>query len=278
MSDEAQRLGAFLRARREALAPERVGLQVQGRRRRVAGLRREEVALRANISADYYTRLEQARVPPPSPAVLAALVDALLLDPEEETYLRGVAQPYPGPAQPALSRRVPARSIRLLEDLATLPAFVMSPFMHVLAWNQPACELFIDFAEVPEDDRNLARLIYLDPRLRERFVDWAEIARACTAIMRMGAARHPDEPELVHLLEELSRRDPGFAASWRAQGVARRPGSRSTYLHPALGPMVLDWQILTGTESLDHLTAIISPGDDGASAVAFRALGSRLGR
>lgn len=275
MSDEAQRLGAFLRARREALSPARVGLVASGHRRRVPGLRREEVALRANISTDYYTRLEQARVPPPSPGVLAALADALLLDPEEELYLRDISQPHGGTRSPGPSRQVPARSLRLLNDLATLPALVMSPFMHVLAWNRQAAELFVDFGEVPEPDRNLARLIYLDSRLRERFLDWSEIARACTAIMRMGAARHPHDAELTRLLDELGRRDASFAESWEAHGVARRPRSRSTYLHPAFGAMVLDWQLLTSADSPDHLTAVIGPGDEGPSADAFRALGNR---
>lgn len=275
MNDEARRLGAFLRARREALSPESIGLAVEGRRRRVRGLRREEVARRANISLDYYTRLEQARVPPPSPSVLAALVDALLLDPEEELYLRDIAHRHRPTGRTALDPQVPARALRLLDDLQTLPALVMNPFMHVLAWNRQAADLFLDFARVPEAQRNLARLIYLDPELRSRFVDWTEIARACTAIMRMGAARHPDDPELAQLLDELARRDPGFAESWEAQGVARRPRSRSTYEHPGVGSMVLDWQILTSAESPDHLIAVISPGDTAASADAFRALADR---
>lgn len=273
MTDDAHQLGAFLRARREALSAESLGLTTVGRRRRVPGLRREEVAQRANISTDYYTRLETARVPPPSPGVLSALVDALLLDPEEELYLRDIAHRHHTASSSPMNLQVPARMLRLLDDLGTLPALVMSPFMRVLAWNRHAASLFVDFAKVPEPERNLARLIYLDPELRERFVDWTEIARACTAIMRMGAARHPDDAELAALLDELRGRDPGFAASWEAQGVARRPRSRSTYLHPVVGAMVLDWQLLTGTESPDHLVAIISPGDTAASAEAFRSLG-----
>jgi len=275
MSEDRRQLGAFLRARREALTPEAVGLVSTGRRRRVLGLRRDEVAHRANISTDYYTRLEQARVPAPSPTVLAALVDALLLDQEEELYLRDIAHRYHTKSTSAARRQVPARVLRLLQDLATLPALVMNPFMHVLAWNRHAATLFVDFGGLPDAERNLARLIYLDDRLSSRFADWNEIARACTAIMRTGAARHPDDPELHALLDELPRRDPRFAKFWQAQQVARRPRSRSTYVHPDAGAMVLDWQILTSAESPDHLIAVISPGDAGTSAAAFRKLAER---
>lgn len=271
-NESTRRLGEFLRARREALRAESLGLATAGRRRRVQGLRREEVAQRASISTDYYTRLEQGRVPPPSPAVLSALVDALLLGPEEELYLRDLAHRHPDVPMPPNCAQVPARQLRLLEDLTTLPGLVMSPFMHVLAWNQQAARLFLDFGCLPPGERNLARLIYLNPELRPRFVDWTEIARACTAIMRTGAARAPHAPEIEQVVAGLARMDETFAACWRAQDISRRPRSRSVYRHPQAGEMVLDWQLLTSAESPDHLIAIISPGDSLASSAAFKAL------
>lgn len=214
---------------------------------------------------------------PPSARVLAALVDALLLDPEAESYLREIAHgAHPKPSR-VPSGPVPPRVRALLDDFATLPALVMSPFMHVLAWNRHAEALFLDFGRVPEPRRNLARLIYMDEQLRGRFVDWAEIARACTAIIRTGAARDPNNAELANLVDELVRCDAGFARWWREQDVARRPRTRSPYVHPDVGPMVLDWQILTGAEHPDQLIAVISPGDSGESAVAFRRLGQRAG-
>ena len=209
MSEDARQLGAFLRARRAALAPEAVGLAGGGRRRRVPGLRRDEVARRTNISTDYYTRLEQARVPTPSATVLAALVDALLLNEEEELYLRAIAHRHLAKPTSATAVEVPARVLRLLDDFDTLPALVMNPFMHVLAWNRHAAALFVDFGEIPHNERNLARLIYLDERLRCRFTDWDEIARACTAIMRTGVTRHPHDEEFLSLLDELPRTSTG---------------------------------------------------------------------
>lgn len=276
-SDDARRLGGFLRARRESLAPDAVGLTPTGRRRRVGGLRRDEVAARANISADYYARMEQGRVAPPSARVLAALADALLLDAEAELYLREIAHGIHPKAPPAPAGQVPSRVHALLDDFATLPAVVMSPFMHVLAWNRHAAALFLDFGAIREPQRNLARLIYLDEHLRGRFVDWAEIARACTAIIRTGAARDPDNAELAALVDELVRCDPVFARTWGEQDVARRPRSRSPYVHPEVGSMVLDWQILTGAENPDQLVAVISPGDSAGSVEAFRALARRTG-
>lgn len=109
--------------------------------------------------------------------------------------------------------------------------------------------------------------------------DAMEMARACTAIIRTGAARDPDNAELAALVAELVRCDPGFARSWRARDVARRPRSRnrSPYVHPEVGRMVLDWQILTGAENPGQLVAVISPGDCEGSADAFRALARRTG-
>ncbi len=272
MSNDAKQLGAFLVARRQALDPELCGIKTAGQRRRVAGLRREEVARRANISTDYYTRLEQGRVAPPSPNVLSALVDALNLDQAEEEYLREFLHRGVATRPSADSPQVPARMLRLIEDLGTLAALVISPIMRVLAWNQQAAALFLDFGSVPGPERNLARLIYLDDRVRERFVDWNEIGRACAAILRTGAARDPENHELAILLRELIAADLRFARAWEHQGVSRRPRSRSTYVHPDVGPMVLDWQLLTSVESPDHLIAAVSPGDRGASTDAFRAL------
>lgn len=136
----------------------------------------------------------------------------------------------------------------------------------------PGGNLVLDFSRIPESERNLARLIYLDDRLRERFVDWDEIARACAAILRTGAARDPGDKEVVVLVAELIATSPSFARAWDQHELARRPRSRSAYRHPTVGTIILDWQLLTSAENPGYVIAAVSPGDDDGSAAAFRLL------
>ncbi len=145
--DARRKLAAFLRARRSEVSPSQVGLP--GGVRKVPGLRREEVAHRAGISVDYYTRLEQGRLPAPSGGVLDSLAHALLLNPDERDYLRKLADLAPARRRQSRSQPVPEAVQALLPGLASMPAFVLGRFMDVLAWNPLACELLIDFAELP---------------------------------------------------------------------------------------------------------------------------------
>ena len=201
---EQNELGAFLRARRSELSPSDVDLPEGGRQRRVAGLRREEVAQLAAISTDYYTRLEQGRISPSAP-VLASLARVLRLDDDQRTYMYELA------GTPAKSRRRAPQKVKpylqRLLDRIDAPAIVMTPTHDILAWNPLAAALMIDFAEIPERERNFMRLLFTDPRMRSLYPEWEELARSVVSYIRMEAARKPDDPRLAELVGDLSIRD-----------------------------------------------------------------------
>jgi transcriptional regulator with XRE-family HTH domain len=165
-------LGDFLQARRGQLTPREVGLPGKGTPRRVTGLRREEVARLASISIDYYTRLEQGRVPA-SASVLATLARALRLDDDQQTYLYEVAGKSPGRPRRRVTQRIRPAMRRLLDQLTETPAMVLGRRLDIVAWNAGAAALFTDFARIPPARRNYVRLLFTDPQVRSLHVDWA---------------------------------------------------------------------------------------------------------
>src|SRR5438046_5928834 len=208
---EQNELGALLRARRSELGPSDVDLPEGGRQRRVAGLRREEVAQLAAISTDYYTRLEQGRIQPSAP-VLASLARVLRLDDDQRAYLYELA------GTPAKSRRrAPQRVkpyLRRVLDRIDAPAIVMTPTHDILAWNPLAAALMVDFGEIPERERNFMRLLFTDPRMRSLYPEWEELARSVVSYIRMEAARKPDDPRLPEPGGDLPIRDEPLRQWW----------------------------------------------------------------
>jgi transcriptional regulator with XRE-family HTH domain len=249
--NEKNELGAFLRARRSELSPSDVDLPEGGRQRRVAGLRREEVAQLAAISTDYYTRLEQGRMQPSAP-VLASLARVLRLGDDQRTYMNELAG---SPAATKSRRRAPQKVKPYLQrvlDHVDAPAIVMTPTHDILAWNSLAAALMVDFSEIPEHERNFVRLLYTDPRLRSLYPEWEELARAVVSYLRMEAARKPDDPRLAELVGELSIRDAQFRHWWAGTHVAiKRRGTRN-YTHPIVGEITLDWDALTSDAEPDQ--------------------------
>ena len=204
--------------------PSDVGLPEGGTQRRVAGLRREEVAQLAAISIDYYTRLEQGRMQPSAP-VLTSLARVLRLDDDQRAYMNELA------GTPAKSRRRAPQKVKpylqRILDRIDAPAIVMTPTHDVLAWNPLAAALMVDFGEVPERERNFMRLLFTDPRMRSLYPEWEELARAVVSYMRMEAARKPDDPRLAELVGDLSIRDAQFRQWWAGTHVAvKRRGTR----------------------------------------------------
>ncbi len=252
-SPQLNELGEFLKARRGELNPSDVGLS-PGQRRRVSGLRREEVALLASISTEYYARIEQGRLQASVP-LLREIAQVLRLNEDQRTYLLELAvkQAVPPPA-PLQRQRVDPPLQRMLDDLRATPAFVIGRRTDVLAWNHLATVLWTDFGQIPEQERVFVRLLFTEPWMRELYVDWAEVARLAIAQLRMESARYPGDHRLNTLVDELSNLDKQFHQWWTEHDVATRKQGTKRLHHPVVGELTLDWDTLTcATDSEQHI-------------------------
>jgi transcriptional regulator with XRE-family HTH domain len=256
-------LGDFLRARRAALDPHRVGLPDDGRLRRVPGLRREELAQLAHVSIDYVVRLEQGRTRRVSRPVLDALADALQLAPDERAYLFTVADvTQTTPASRPGKQKVDRQLLQLLDAMLDIPAMVLNRRMDVLAWNRGAAALLTDFAALSPAERNLIRLTFLDEAYRSLYADWPRAARECVAVLRMEAGRNPNDQSLTALVGELTARDPDFRAWWGSHQVRGPRQLTKTYHHPVIDTVTLDvQQFSVDTQPDQHLVAYTAPPD-----------------
>ncbi|KRD09295.1 MULTISPECIES: helix-turn-helix domain-containing protein [unclassified Streptomyces] len=246
-------LGEFLKARRAELSPSEVGLRA-GERRRVSGLRREEVALLAAISTEYYTRIEQGRLQASAP-LLDELAKTLRLNDDQRAYLFDLAAKER--VRPSASRerqQVDTQLQRMLDDLTASPAFVIGRRTDILGWNQLAAALWTDFGRYPEQERVFVRLLFTEPWMRTLYADWDEVTRLAIAQLRMESARYPDDQRLAALVEELSARDTQFRQWWTEHDVAMRGKGVKKLHHPVVGELTLDWNTLTcGTDPDQHI-------------------------
>lgn len=269
---DKQELGAFLRSRRERLRPEDVGLPPVSRRR-TPGLRREEVAVLAHISTEYYVRLEQGRAPRPSGEVLAGIAGALRLTDAESDHLHVLAGT--APSRTGLHRRDVRPSIlALLERLPQTAAFVISAAFEVLAWNDLAAALMEDFAQLTLEDRNLARRAFLRPARADARLygisDAAEFQRHVVMELRSTLARYPSDPAVTNLVDELRDASPEFVRLWERHDVQAAPMLTKTFRHPVVGEITVDCDTLTLTDRDQHLVLYSAPpGSHGAEALAF---------
>lgn len=272
ISEARIELGPFLRARRAELTRDQVGLPPAAGIRRVTGLRREEVAQLAGISADYYARLEQGRLSSVSEYTLAAVCEALRLNADQETYVRMLARK---PAVPISNgdMTVDASTRNLLAHLSDVPVLVLGPYLDILGWNALASALFLDFAQVPREHRNLIWLAFLDTDVRAMYLDWESVGRTCVAFLRMDAARYPHDPRLAELVGELSAGDRDFRSWWTSQTVTHHNTSgRKRYRHPAVGEFTLDWQIYQRAETPETTLAFLVPAPNTQSDNVLSAL------
>jgi len=269
---DSHELGAFLRSRRERLRPEDVGLPA-GARRRTPGLRREEVAVLAHISTEYYARLEQGRAPRPSGEVLAGIAGALLLTAAESSHLHVLAGTVP--ARAGRHRRDVRPSIlALLERLPQTAAIVVSAAFEVLAWNDLATALLEDFAALAPEDRNLARKAFLGPARPGAALysvsDVAEFRHHVVTELRSTVARYPSDPAVTGLVAELRDGSPEFARLWERYDVQSGPTLRKTFRHPAVGKVTVDCDSLKLTDRDQHLVLYTAPpGSRDADALAL---------
>ena len=228
-------LGDFLRSRRARLQPEDVGLQAYGARRRVPGLRREELAQLAGVSVTHYTRLEQGQSTNASDAVLDAIARALRLNADETAHLRDLARPA-----------APARQAPLRPDHAR-PAVTLDRRNDVLAWNPLGHALLawhIDFGspQSPSERPNLTRMLFLDEHTRELHTAWEEEAKTSVAALRLIAGRHPDDRRLAELIGRLAMKSDEFAAMWSRHPVRSCTSGTKLLHHPFVGALELSFE------------------------------------
>jgi transcriptional regulator with XRE-family HTH domain len=240
----------FLKARRAALDAAALGLPGGSTRRRVRGLRREEVAQLAGISVDYYTRIEQGRAPAISDSVLDAVAGALRLTPPEHDYLRNITAPRRGrgrgerpAAGPTPRPGVRPQIVELLEAMNdTVPAIVYGPGSDMLAWNRLAGLLSFDFDALPLAERNGARLIFLHPDAPLIYPDWSAHAEDTVASLRAEVGRHPDQRRPREVVCELHSASAEFRRYWDAQEVLDRDHGIKRIHNPQVGELVLTYQ------------------------------------
>jgi transcriptional regulator with XRE-family HTH domain len=227
------------------MQPSDVGLPA-GTRRRTPGLRREEMALLAHISSEYYTRLEQARSSQPSREVLTALARALRLTDAERDHLHHLAGVPPAPA-PGPSRGVRQSLLDLIVRLPNAASVVTSATFEVLAWNELACALMEDFSAIPPRERNFARKAFLAPSNDRYLYDVSDLAtfrEHAAHELRAATARYPHDPSLRSLVSELREGSPIFETLWDSHDVTRQPTLSKTFRHPVVGPIVVNCDVL----------------------------------
>lgn len=272
----SRQLGDFLQARRSQLRPEDTGVVTYGDRRRVRGLRREELALLAGVSVSYYSRLEQGQAVNASPEVLDALARALRLDDAERRHLSELAAGTR--RRPAVRRPVPERvspAVRqLVAVLGDVPVVVLGRRADVLAWNSAGHALFAghlpqQISERPGRQVNMARLAFLDAHTRDLYADWPSKARAVVATLRMASGQHPDDPLMAALVGELTVRSPEFAAIWADHRV--KAGGDTVYQmrHPLVGTMDVTQQTLRTEDGRTVVVATTEPGSASHAAMTL---------
>lgn len=280
--DNRNEVRDFLTSRRDRLTPEQAGIPFYGGRRRVKGLRREEVAMLAGVSTDYYTRLERGRLEGVSDAVLDALARALHLDEAERTHLFDLAATSAIESRPSASagtgsrrtgtgQRVRPGVQRILDAIST-PAYVRNNRTDVLATNVMARALY---GEVMADGSrfNLARYLFLDSRSQDLFGEWATVARDCVAALRVEAGRNPYDRKLSDLVGELSTRSDEFRTWWAAHNVKIHTTATKTFHHSGAGELELTGEalLLPGDDGLTIITYTVEPNSPSAEALSFLA-------
>ena len=264
MATTANLLGTYLRDRRTRLDPAALGFP-RGRRR-TPGLRREEVAQRANISPTWYTWLEQGRGGAPSADVLDRIATGLMLtDPEREhLFMLGLGRPPEIRYKPFDG--VTPRLQRVLDALEVSPAIIKTAMWDVVAWNRAAAALLTDYATLPREQRNILRLMFADPGVRARQEEWQNVARFVVGAFRADAVRAGASAEITHLVEELSRTSPEFDALWRSNDVVAHGEGLKRLRHDDLGLVELEFSAFAVDGRPELGMIVYNPANDDVAA------------
>jgi len=244
--DNKDGIREFLASRRSKITPEQAGLPVYGTNRRVAGLRREEVAMLAGISVEYYTRLERGNTHGVSEDVLEGIVRALQLDEAERAHLFDLVRATTttnAPRRRPTQERV-RQSVRQILDSIAAPAYVRNERLDILAANQIGEAVYSPIFDFPSRPVNVARFLFLSPKAPEFFVDWDTIAHDAVAILRAAAGRDPYDKRLTDLIGELSTRSDEFRVRWAAHNVKFHRTGIKRFHHPLVGDLILTFEAL----------------------------------
>ena len=261
-------LGEFLKTRRSQLLPEVAGV-TPGGSRRVAGMRREEVAVMADINVDYYARLEQGRERNPSAQVLEALCRALRLDDDEREHLYRLTGNTPADRFEDAIGEVSPELHQLMEGYHHTPAFVLNRTLDILATNALADALYSPFAQVD----NLAYMTFLDPAGRTFYTQWERTARNAVANLRAAAGAHSEDPRLRHLVRTLETSEE-FATLWRSHAVQGKTHGSKELHHPAVGALTLNYQAFDVRSAPGQQLLIYHAEPNSPSAQALSLLGA----
>nr|WP_205122889.1 helix-turn-helix transcriptional regulator [Tenggerimyces flavus] len=235
----------FLSSRRARITPDQAGLPAYGGNRRVQGLRREEVALLAGVSVDYYVRMERGSLAGASDSVLDALASALQLDEAERDHLFALARQSGGPSR----RRTATATVRpalqqVVDAIGDAPAWIRNGRHDILAMNPLARALYAPVLADPRRPANTTRFIYLDPAAPEFFVDYDKVAKDAAAMLRLEAGRNPHDKALIELVGELSTQSTLFRERWASQDVRFHRSGHKRLRHPVVGELSLDFEAM----------------------------------
>lgn len=256
--DHLNPLGAYLRARRDLVSPESVGVRASTRRR-VPGLTREELAVTAGISVEYYTRLEQGKDRRPSAQIVSALSSALHLDAAATAFLSELARDSPSSGDAVEEEAVPEDVLQLLSIWRSTPAFVIGRFGTVLAAAPAVAEL----TPACRPGANMFREIFLAPESRRRYVNWHDFTAVLVAALRAAAGRDVDALQLVALVAELERESPRFHELWHRHDATPASGGRTVISHPTEG--VIELQVQTMTLAMSALSVVVYHAEPGSA-------------
>ncbi|MEY2946529.1 MAG: hypothetical protein RL243_1313 [Actinomycetota bacterium] len=255
--DAKREISEFLKTRRARLTPEQAGIQTYGLNRKVQGLRREEVALLAGVSVDYYTRIERGNIAGASPSVLDALARALQLNEVERDHLNQLAAVAETrkPSRP-VAHLVRSQHQQMLDAIVNTPAYIGNARMDVLATNALCAALYEPILKSPVAGRNLARFVFLDPSSVSYWQNWTKIAEDSAATLRVMAGKFPNEPQLHQLIGELVAKSEYFSALWQKQNVYRHGPGEKTMIHPEVGELTFGYEGLVFAND-DYLKMVI---------------------